>query len=196
VIRLQRGDLDAAGAELESLLADPARGPREEAAILSNLAIVRARRNQPEDAAALFEDSARAAERGGDFRAAGYALANAADAYLAHGRIAEAEAATRRARTVSGGFADPLLESTILTNEGKVLAAQGRAGPAEERLREGVERIRGAGNVLSLIDRVHELARFYEEAGRAEEARVWREESEGLRRGLPGAAQEAAAGGP
>jgi len=182
-LRLQRGDDTAAAAELESLLADPARGPREEAAILSNLAIARSRAGRAAEAAALLEASARAAERGGDSRAAGYALANAADAYLGAGRVDAAEASVRRARDVARGFADPLLESTVLTNEGKVLAALGRAGPAEERLREGVERIRHAGNVLSLIERVRELAEFYDSVGRPDEARRWRQESEGLRRG-------------
>ena len=193
VIRLQRGD-PAAGAALEALLGDPGLGPREEAAILSNLAIVRARASRPAEAAGLFEESAKAAERGGDFRTAGYALANAADAYLAAGRVPEAEASARRAREVSRGFEDPLLESTILTNEGKVLAAQGRAGPAEERLRQGVERIRDAGNVLSLAERVRELAEFYEGAGRTEEAERWRRESEGLRRN--GAMVEVTVSGP
>ncbi len=186
-IRLQRGDLGAATSELEALLENPARGPREEAAILSNLAIARSRAGHPAEGAELFEASARAAERGGDFRAAGYALANAADANLDAGRIDAAEASIRKARDVAHGFSDPLLESTVLTNEGKVLAALGRAGAAEERLRQGVERIRDAGNVLSLIERVRELADFYEAVGRTEDALRWRRESEGLRRGAPAA---------
>ncbi|TLZ72724.1 MAG: hypothetical protein E6K10_01775 [Methanobacteriota archaeon] len=180
-VRLQRGDPAGAGRELETLLADAGAGPREEAAIRSNLAIAWAQMGRADDAAVLFEGSARAAERGGDFRAAGYALANAADAYLASGRGADAQHSLARAREISSGFADPLLESTILTNEGKVLASQGRPGPAEERLRAGVERIRGLGNVVSLIARVDELARFYESAGRAEEALRCRRETEEIR---------------
>ena len=186
VIRLLRGDDSGAATDLEGLLTDPAAGPREEAAIRSNLAITWVRMARPAEAAVLFEESARAAERGGDFRAAGYALANAADAYLDAGRTPDAEASLARARRVSEGFADPLLESTVLTNEGKVLAAQGRSGPAEERLRAGVERIRGLGNVASLIARVDELARFYERAGRAEDAARTRRDLEGLRGTLPG----------
>ena len=185
VLRLLRGDVPGAATELEGLLVDPAAGPREEAAVRSNLAIAWARMGRPAEGAVLFEESARAAERGGDFRAAGYALANAADAYLEAGRVPEAEASLARARRVSDGFADPLLESTVLTNEGKVLAAQGRPGPAEERLRAGVDRIRGLGNVPSLIDRVDELARFYERAGRAEDAERTRRDLEGLRETLP-----------
>ena len=192
LIRLFREDLAGAARELEGLLADPAAGPREEAAIRSNLAIAWVRMSRPEEGAALFEESARAAERGGDFRAAGYALANAADAYLDAGRIPEAEGSLARARRVSEGFADPLLESTVLTNEGKVLAAQGRPGAAEERLRAGVERIRTLGPVPSLIERVDELARFYERAGRAEDALRWRRDLEGLRESLPRPARPAA----
>jgi tetratricopeptide (TPR) repeat protein len=191
VIRLLRGDVAGAATELEGLLRDPAAGPREGAAARSNLAIAWARMGRPVEAAELFEESARSAEAGGDFRAAGYALANAADAYLAADRIPEAEASLARARRVSEGFADPLLESTVLTNEGKVLAAQGRPGPAEERLRAGVERIRGLGNVASLIDRVDELARFYERAGRPEDAERARRDLEGLRDSLPGAGRPA-----
>ena len=185
IIRLQRGDNGGAARDLEGLLADAAAGPREDAAIRSNLAIATVRLSHPGEGATLFEESARSAERGGDMRTAGYALANATDAYLAAGRVPEAEASLTRARRVSQGFADPVLESTLLTNEGKVLASQGRAGPAEERLRAGVERIRGQGNVLSLIERVDELARFYEAEGRMEEATKWRRETEGLRASLP-----------
>jgi tetratricopeptide (TPR) repeat protein len=185
VLRLQRGDPAGAAKDLEGLLSEPGAGPREEAAIRSNLAIAWARMDRPREAAGLFEESARAAERGGDFRAAGYALANAADAYLAADQVPEAESSLARARRVSEGFADPLLESTVLTNEGKVLAAQGRVGPAEERLRAGIERIRGLGNLLSLIERVDELARFYEAAGRTDEALLLRRETEGLRSSIP-----------
>jgi tetratricopeptide (TPR) repeat protein len=194
VLRLQRGDDAGAAGELEGLLSDPAAGPREEAAIRSNLAITWVRMGRPEEAAVLFEESARAAERGGDFRAAGYALANAADAHLAAGRVPEAESSLTRARQVSGGFADPLLESTVLTNEGKVLVAQGKPGAAEERLRAGVERIRGLGNVASLIERVDELARFYEGTGRAEDAVRWRRDLEDLRGSLPRAVRPPARG--
>ena len=185
VLRLQRRDNEGTVKDLEDLLSDPGAGPREQAAIRSNLAIALVRLSRPEQGAVLFEESARSADRGGDFRAAGYALANAADAYLAAGRVPEAESSLMRARQVSQGFADPLLESTVLTNEGRVLAAQGRAGPAEERLRAGVERIRGQGNVLSLIERVDELAQFYEAAGRMDEATKWRREKDGLRASLP-----------
>jgi len=185
VIRLLRGEVQDAATELEGLLEDPAAGPREGAAIRSNLAIAWVRMGRPAEAAALFEESARAAEEAGDFRAAGYALANAADAHLDAGRPEDAEASLARARQVSDGFADPLLESTVLTNEGKVLAAQGRPGPAEERLRAGVERIRGLGNVASLIERIDELARFYERSGRPEEADMARRDLEGLRGSLP-----------
>ncbi len=194
VLRLARGDTAGAGMELEALRGDPARGPREEAAILSNLAIVRARSSRPTEAARLFEESARIAQGGGDFRTAGYALANAADAYLAAGQVRDADASLRRAREISRGFADALLDSTILTNEGKVLSVQGDAERAEVRLREGVERIRDAGNALSLRESVDELARFYEEAGRAEDARRVRSEAEGMHPG--GARAEAALGGP
>ena len=185
LLRLQRGDAAAAARDLEGLLSDPGAGPREEAAIRSNLAIAWVRMDRPTEAADLFEESARAAERGGDFRAAGYALANAADAYLAAGRLGDAESSLSRSRRVSEGFADPLLESTLLTNEGKVLAAQGLAGPAEARLLAGVDRIRGSGNVFSLIERVEELAMFYEGVGRMDEARRYRQETVGLRAGLP-----------
>ena len=191
LIRFQRGDVRGASTELEGLLGDPDAGPREEAAIRSNLAIAWVRMSRPEEGAALFEESARAAERGGDFRAAGYALANAADAYLEADRVPEAEGSLARARRVSEGFADPLLESTVLTNEGKVLAAQGRPGAAEERLRAGVERIRALGPVPSLIERVDELARFYERTGRAEDALRWRRDLEGLRESLPRPARPA-----
>ena len=191
VLRLLRGDFRAAATELEGLLRDPAAGPREGAATRSNLAIAWVRMGRPEEAAELFEESARFAEAGGDFRAAGYALANAADAYLAANRVPEAESSLDRARRVSAGFADPLLDSTVLTNEGKVLAAQGRSGPAEERLRAGVERIRSYGNLASLIDRVDELARFYERTGRLEDAERTRRDLEGLRGSLPGAVRPA-----
>src|SRR3989441_13047152 len=86
LIRLFREDLAGAARELEGLLADPAAGPREEAAIRSNLAIAWVRMSRPEEGAALFEESARAAERGGGFRAAGDAPADAAGAYLGAGR--------------------------------------------------------------------------------------------------------------
>ena len=193
ILRLQRGDDAGAGKELEALLQDPGAGPREEAAIRSNLGIAWVRMSRPEDAARLFEESARAAERGGDFRAAGYALANAADAYLAVGRTSAAEDSLARARRVADGFFDPLLDSTILTNEGKVLAAQGHSGPAEDRLRAGVERIRGLGNVLSWIERVEELAAFYERAGRAKDAADVRREAEGLRQTVTQSAPHPAA---
>ncbi|TLZ58583.1 MAG: hypothetical protein E6K17_00340, partial [Methanobacteriota archaeon] len=64
LIRFFREDLAGAARELEGLLADPAAGPREEAAIRSNLAIAWVRMSRPEEGAALFEESARAAERG------------------------------------------------------------------------------------------------------------------------------------
>jgi len=181
-IRLQAGDLTIAAGELEALAGDPANGPREEAAIRSNLAIARFRMSRPMDAADLFEASARAAEQGGDFRVAGYALANATDAYLAAGRIEAADLSLRRARDFAAPFADPLLESTLLTNEGKVLAARGMIAGAEERLRAGVERIRHTGNTPSLAERIHEIATFYETLGRHDEAREWKRELEDLGR--------------
>ena len=182
-IRLQSGDIDTAAAELEELIVDPDRGPREDAAIRSNLGIARFRRSKVAEAADLFEASARAAEQGGDFRVAAYALANAADAYLAAGRMNDTESALRRAREFAAPFDDPVLESTILTNEGKRLAVQGATSDAEARLREGVERIRHTGNVPSLVERMREIAAFYEAAGRTDDAVRWRRESESLQHG-------------
>jgi len=182
-IRLQSGDIDTAAAELEELIVDPDRGPREDAAIRSNLGIARFRRSKVAEAADLFEASARAAEQGGDFRVAAYALANAADAYLAAGRMNDTESALRRAREFAAPFNDPVLESTILTNDGKRLAVQGATSDAEARLREGVERIRHTGNVPSLVERMREIAAFYEAAGRTDDAVRWRRESESLQHG-------------